>query len=296
MSVRVSYSGRLDGSLTDIHQSLARGVWTARRNHFRELAQDSRCGLLAVGHYRDRSRRSQRSVTLGESVPTIFGELLHIDQAASERFAAAWMYLYHHALLVDDITDGHVDVRSPLVAMVERTYSQALERWRACDGLSGELEGLFARYYAEQMWAGAQPIGAEESLGRRAALTKFYVAVLSSYRLGRTLLPHEEAGLETICAGFQILDDVTDRAEDTTAERAQMPTRLLGLAGDRCARRLYWEGTRAATLLTTGVELLEVARESYLARFVLDYGLRIEHALRSSRGKRGEIALPRAAN
>lgn len=285
-------------SIVDIHQRLAGDVYDARRNYINDAAGRPGLGIPVVAHLRVRLRRSRLPVSLGESVPTIFGDLLQIRGQHANRYALAWMYLYHHSLLVDDLTDGHADSDTSNASTAAYLLDRALQLWSSCGGLTGSLVTAFERYYAEQMTAGAEPVGAVDSLGRRGALVKYFATVVTTETQGRLLSENEERGVESILAGFQLLDDVTDYEEDRPRDRADQdcPTREDAARDElRCVRVA---GERSALLLNDGLGLIAAPDTSDLARFVGNYIDRIRDGLDRAARKEGDgqPLLPLASN
>jgi len=298
MKSAFSHSRREPGSIDDIQRKLAEDVQIARRLYIADISERAGLGIAAVANFRARLRRSRLPISLGESVPTIFANLRPVAPRDAARLSHAWMYLYHHLLLVDDITDGQAKADDSTASMAARLLDRALELWRSCGGLTGSLDSVFTQYYREQIAAGEQPVGAEDYLGRRGALVKYFAAVLTSHSQGRMLSSTEEHGMEAILAGFQILDDVTDRQEDGRSASATALADSSRSTSDGDLAPLKIIGERAARLLSEGVELMVAHENSYLARFVWDFVVKINDAVsqREVLVGRSDAALPLASN
>jgi hypothetical protein len=281
--IALSSTSRPSTSIDDIQQRLVEDVRIARRHYLADIANHRGLGDPAIAHFLSRLKRSRLAVSLGESVPTIFCNLLQTSGRNAARFTEAWMYLYHHSLLVDDMSDGHAETTGQNASTAAYLLDRALDLWKSCGGFTGEMIDVFLNYYEEQIAAGEQPIGAHHAIGHRGALVKYFVSVLTVHRSGRLLSSAEERGIEAILGGFQILDDVTDRHEDQSANTNFVDLRIAG--------------KRAANLLSEGLDLVQAEESSDLARFVGNYIERIHEAVsRPSCVPGNRPSLPMASN
>lgn len=214
---------------------------------------------------------------LGEAAPYLFWDRYASSDVPYEKVTDAWLLLYHHALLVDDLMDGHTDNSPATRDIAARLLQKALGAWggRDLDGLSGQLGVAFARFYEEQMRAGRTPIGDAASLGHRAALVKYLVSILKVHSAGKLLDGNEERAIECLLAGFQILDDVTDITEDRYEPSGPLHEELVIVAGDQASR-----------LLRTGLTNWAVPEHADLRTFVEQYANAVDVAVRMLRRPR----------
>jgi hypothetical protein len=274
----------------DLAHRLFEEVSQARRSYALALVEGGE--FAGLGHYRQRLARSATHITLGEAAPYLFLQNYATNDVPYQKVTEAWLLLYHHALVVDDLADGHAQNSPATRDMAARLLERALNAWggRDLDGLSGQLGIAFTRFYEEQMRAGRSPIGDVASLGHRAALVKYLAMILKVHCSGQLLDETEERAIECLLAGFQILDDVTDRAEDGHESGEPPQEELVAVVGDR-----------ASHLLRTGLINLAVPEHSDLRIFVERYADAVDAAVRTIRRPRlhpadRRTALPVASN
>lgn len=278
-----------DGNRSNLQTRLAAAIAQARQCHFAALIEDR--DFAALRHYRERLGRSGTSIMLGEAVPYLFSEGYPSNDMPYEKATKAWFLLYHHALVVDDLTDGHVEDSPATRALAARLLEKTLGAWRDYDlgGMRNGLREVFDRYYAEQVRAGRSPIGDAASLGHRGALVKYFVAVFKMHATGTLLNGTEERAIESLLAGFQILDDVTDCVEDGR-ERSSSHHESVITAGEQ-----------ASEYLRRGLTLLAVPESADLRIFVEQYADAVDAAVKAvrqpqRRSREPRTALPLASN
>ncbi|HSY49521.1 MAG TPA: hypothetical protein VLC46_11965 [Thermoanaerobaculia bacterium] len=283
-----------DFDALNLARRLVTAASSARQRYMAEVASDGQLGLPAVLNYRQRMKRSGLGFTLGEAAPLVFWQLYPIPGRSVEALAHAWAYLYHHALVLDDLTDGDLSDTRAHHSLSAALLDRSMIVWHeTMDGFAGGLDSAFGRYYAEQIAAGNSPVGDAESLGHRSALVKYLLAVLLAHGTGEIITRTHEEAVESLLAGFQILDDVTDRQED----------RAHGAASILVDEEPVITGGRAAALLRRGLALLAAPDSAHIAIFVNGYIRAIDDAVgrfmpeTSGTRRPGQIIiLPKASN
>lgn len=180
-----------------------------------------------VSHREDRFERACGRPMLGEYAIDIFSDLLHLGEASKARAEIPWLLLYEHALLIDDLLDG-----PSKQCGYDLILSQVLldKAHRAISTLVGDGDivlRLFERYRMESWTAMIQEmewsqgkreeVGSEEALllqGRKSALAKFCATLLRYADRGEILTQEQERGIDALCSGIQLLDDLADCHED----------------------------------------------------------------------------------
>jgi hypothetical protein len=128
------------------------------------------------------------------------------------------------------------------------------------------------------------------NLGRKSALVKFCAATLSLESRGHALCPDEDTAFDSLCAGVQLLDDLTDFHEDYEHHNYSLPLRSAflwlvsrvrdttyaetRLTSDELIALVALSGSFSATVelaqqcITTGTERLNISTESNVGRYL----------------------------
>lgn len=183
----------------------------------------------AKQHYIDRLVRSDGRHMLGEYVPHFLGDILDIPSEIIERFTIPWFTLYHHSLLLDDIVDlpnlfgpEHILLSQILLQDFLLSAQPWFSRYPG-------LVKLFHGYQSESFLATFSELQGDFELydpinmGRKAALVKFCAAVMNFDAVGFAISEQEETSFDKLCAGIQLLDDLTDCTEDYSGLRFNYP-------------------------------------------------------------------------
>jgi hypothetical protein len=192
-------------------------------------------------HYLERVVRAESRQMLGEYAPFLLADVLRVsDESVVRQIAVPWLVVYEHALLVDDMVDGKSPHRAERLLASQLLYDDFLDTWRNWFVQCPELWQVFRRYHAQATSSALLELTEEPdsyirtrrladgssrhiAMGRKAALVKFCGATLLSVYNGKVLSRKEEAGIDNICAGIQLLDDLSDCVEDRNEGRFSYP-------------------------------------------------------------------------
>lgn len=194
-------------------------------------------------HYLERVVRAESRQMLGEYAPFLLGDVLRVsDESVVRRIAVPWLVVYEHALLIDDIVDGKRPHWGERLLASQLLYDDFLNTWKNWFVERPELWQAFRQYHAQATSSALLELTAHtdihaqtESLaarggrsrhmemGRKAALVKFCGTALLSVYCGRVLSTVEEVGIDKLCAGIQLLDDLCDCVEDHNEGRFSYP-------------------------------------------------------------------------
>lgn len=260
-------------------------------------------------HYLERIVRAGDRHMLGEYGPFLLADVLRVPQKAATSIVIPWLVLYEHTLLVDDIVDVKGSSWAQDVLLSQILFDDFVSLWQERFFECPNLWQAFRTYHTEGVSAALKEM--EQSLdatpeprhdvngdcdehlimGRKAALVKFCAAALSIEFRGRLLNPIEEGGIDKICAGIQLLDDLSDCAEDYKEGRDAFILRIAfdkirghhdfnfvvrnDLSEDELISFLILSGatTHVAKLachyLTSGLAALDVMPDSATGRYLL---------------------------
>jgi hypothetical protein len=199
---------------------------------------------MAKKHYVARLVRAEDRHMLGEYAPFLLADVLQIPSEAVSEIVIPWLVLYEHTLLVDDLVDITGHSWSQEVLLTQILFDDFVSLWRDRFTRYPDLWQVFCRYHTEGVAAALEelnqsadipPVQVSNSaleisdshivMGRKAALVKFCGAALSVETKGRFLNSGEESGIDKLCAGIQLLDDLSDSVEDHEEQRYTYPIR-----------------------------------------------------------------------
>ncbi len=176
-------------------------------------------------HFNSRLTRSRGRPMLGEYAPFMLCEVLQVSPTRVEEISFPWLMLYEAAMLADDLADSQLDDTPRGIYLLQLTLTEAVLAWRPiCDQfpfLWDEL-GRFQRQAVTAAYAELEGSpcdiagGADEHFvhGRKNALAKYCGSALSALERKRPLTVTEDCGLDNLCSGVQLLDDITDSWSD----------------------------------------------------------------------------------
>lgn len=183
------------------------------------------CNTLAR-HYEERLKRADGNPMLGEYAVFLLGDLLAIDPSVVQLFSFPWLLMYEHCLLLDDLLDeSRTYWKHELLLSQLLSESSQNEYCKLLGGHKSILE-IFGKYRIQSINAmlfeiGGFPSGSDHfnndrilKQGRKASLLKFCGAAMMLYEKNRCLSQQEEFAIDCLCAGVQLLDDLTDSSED----------------------------------------------------------------------------------
>jgi hypothetical protein len=179
-----------------------------------------------IEHYSDRIKRANGQSRLGEQAVSIFSDLLSISKKSSMIVETPWLLLYEHALLIDDLLDVKGNQQSYDIILSQILLDKAYRKIIAIVDSNDVILQLFESYRQESWAAMVQEIEWSErrsipksntiliQQGRKAALAKFCATLLFYVEKKSILTSKQEKGIDLLCSGIQMLDDLDDFLED----------------------------------------------------------------------------------
>lgn len=232
---------------------------------------------IVKDHYIARVVRAEDRYMLGEYAPFFLADLFQISASLPERISIPWLTLYEHSLLVDDIVDITERNWPQQLFASQLLFDDVLSLWRERFHKYPDLWRSFCKYHEEGISAASMELMSGEdlpqaslglsdihiSMGRKAALVKFCAATFSIEERGRVLTSIEESAIDKLCAGVQLLDDLSDCVEDYKNDRYTYPLNL-------AFRRLQLSDSVATTYLLNSDQVLFAVMVSGAASHVAD--------------------------
>lgn len=264
------------------------GVIRARRRLLRHLESlPEPFDSLAVKFYQERLRRAGHRPMLGEYAPFLLRQVFGASQGTVEAICLPWFVLYAYTLSLDDVLDRIEDASPVDVILSQVLLDSALLLWKPRFDSHGDLWDMFLQYRTEsavaivgeatasRAWLQSAPNLSQSRhilMGQKAALVKLLAVSLSLDSRSRLLNSEENTGIDNVCAGIQLLDDITDYLEDYHARHYTYPL-CLSLrwlyAKPRlhrlCHRSLKDEEIRAVVTLSGSITHIAVAVGRHLA-------------------------------
>jgi hypothetical protein len=227
----------------EVLEPVARRLLTLRANFFDCMGTlPEPFGSTIKDHYVERLVRSEDRHMLGEYAPALLAQLLDIPEDPSDGITVQWLALYECSLLFDDVVDNAGSRRAEWALCAQFLYDYCLFGWEPYFEQYPGLRTKFGEYHAQAIaaalfeiqqsehWCVRNPVDAlpemQAAMGRKAALVKFCGAVLSLQFKRRLLDSVEEEGIDSLCAGIQLLDDLTDSVEDNKSGHDNYVVRL----------------------------------------------------------------------
>ncbi|MCJ7602282.1 MAG: hypothetical protein MUO63_12405 [Desulfobulbaceae bacterium] len=176
-------------------------------------------------HFQRRLQKANDQLMLGELAIFIFSDLLSIPATYRDEIAFPWLLLYEHALVMDDILDKNIESSHNLIlsqVLLDKANSAFNELFQH----NPSVLRSFEKYRLESMVAMMQEIEWSKGTvtpnrqniflqqGRKAALAKFCAAALQFQSQKNILEPKQEAGIDFLLSGIQLLDDFDDWYDD----------------------------------------------------------------------------------
>jgi hypothetical protein len=196
----------------------------------------------AKQHYLTRLVRAEDRHMLGEYAPFLLSDVLRIPDKALSDIIIPWLVIYQHNLLVDDIVDVKGQLISEEILLSQVLFDNFVSLWRNRFSKHPDLWQLFSKYHGEWILATFKELRKSSeisaplvhdsiewatdyhlTMGHKSALVKFCAAALSIEYKGRFLSPGEEIAFDKLCAGIQLLDDLSDSIEDYREKRYTYP-------------------------------------------------------------------------
>lgn len=212
------------------------------RQQFHKFAwkQSPELAKTIINHYNERLVRAGSTLMIGEYVPFILGDLFSISMASIQKVAFPWFLMYQYSLLIDDLLDQtrknwKLELLSSQV-LLDASFKEF------SNNNNNEIFSLFEKYRNESVNGmicefnhskndAINPTKETVShlimQGRKAALAKFCVTYMISIDKHREIKKNEERILDNICAGVQLLDDLTDYSEDYYENRINITLSIM---------------------------------------------------------------------
>lgn len=203
------------------------------RNQFDVFAKslNSELGTTLINHFNERIERADETLMLGEYAPFIFGNLFSISNASINKVAFPWFLMYEYSLLLDDLLDKKRDNWQLELLSSQILLDNSFKNFFLAINDQIEIFDSFKKYRKESIeamvheltYSNMKSIGSNVIIqGRKAALVKFCVSYMISIDKNRKISEFEENILDDICAGIQLLDDLTDFMEDHSEGRLNL--------------------------------------------------------------------------
>lgn len=182
---------------------------------------------ILLAHYNDRLIKAGDNPMLGEYAPFMLGDLLSINEKFVDQLSFPWFLLYEYSLLLDDLLDNKSrdDWKYELlVSQILLDYSVGC--FKIIFGQDQYISSSFDNYRKESVES--MLVEMSKSLimkseisdqaildqGRKAAFVKFCATTMVYLDKRRELSRNEQSGIDALCCGIQLLDDVHDVIED----------------------------------------------------------------------------------
>jgi len=187
-----------------------------------------------INHFKERVKRADGTLMLGEYAPFILGNLFSISIESINKVAFPWFLMYEYSLLLDDLIDKkRKDWQNELLSsqlVLDKSYREFFvsinNRNQLFDSLEKYRNQSVKSMLCEKEWSETGYIAnLDNSIilqGRKASLVKFCVSYMFNLETNRVITSKEEEVLDNICAGIQLLDDLTDFHEDFSESRINL--------------------------------------------------------------------------
>lgn len=184
-----------------------------------------------INHFNERLKRANNTLMLGEYAPFILGNLFSVSELTINRVAFPWFLMYEYSLLLDDLMDKKrenwqlelLSSQALLDSSFKEFITLANNRFNIFKSFDKYRDEAFDGMVNELKWSKNNSINNIKSSaiiqGRKAALVKFCVSYMIDIDQNRNISKDEECILDNICAGIQLLDDLTDFMEDHNEAR-----------------------------------------------------------------------------
>lgn len=181
---------------------------------------------ILKNHFKERLNRLENVPMLGEYSVLVFGELFSISKKIIQENLLPWFLLYEYSLLLDDLLDKkRLNWELELLAsqiVLDKSLSEYL-KVIGNNELAFKTFEKFRRQSVDSMiyeilWSKNRLVNSTDISvniqGQKASLLKFCITSLITRKDNRLLSIDEEKSLNDLCAGIQLLDDLTDIFED----------------------------------------------------------------------------------
>jgi hypothetical protein len=195
------------------------------RNQFYDFAKNlnSELGTILINHFNERIKRANETLMLGEYAPFIFGDLFKISYESINKVAFTWFLMYEYSLLLDDLLDKERENWKLELLSSQILLDNSFKKFFLAINNQIDIYNSFEKYRKESIDAMISELKCSNMKsirsnviiqGRKAALVKFCVSYMINIDKKREISEEEESILDNICAGIQLLDDLTDFMED----------------------------------------------------------------------------------
>lgn len=186
---------------------------------------------ILINHYKERLGCAEDRPMLGEYAAFMVGDLFSIKPQIVDQLAFPWLLLYEYSLLLDDLLDKSRSRRVHELLLTQILLESSLTRYRSLLGDNSLLWAVYDSYRQQSTNGILHEIewstnvsrmcdnGVIIEQGRKSAIVKFCATSIVYFDKKRLLSSREEEGIDHLCAGIQLLDDLTDVFEDHKAGR-----------------------------------------------------------------------------
>lgn len=212
---------------TDFLSLLSIGVEKSRAN-LKEYGKSLPVSLKSAleSHFHERLKRSENRPIFGEYAPYFLGSVLQARPKTVNSVSKAWILMYEHTLLIDDLVDKVRKDRSNELILSNILLDSSMSEFQSILGRQELVWQAYRKYRFEWLTAMATEIDVKRNIddasldailllqGQKSAIVKFCATSLIFLEEQRLLSPIEEKGLDAACIAVQLLDDLADVAED----------------------------------------------------------------------------------
>jgi hypothetical protein len=195
------------------------------RDQFYVFAKNlnSELSIILINHFNERINRTDETLMLGEYAPFILGDLFEISNESINKVAFPWFLMYEYSLLLDDLLDKQRENWQLELLSSQILLDASFKKFFLAINNQIDIYNSFEKYRKESIDAIISELKCSNMKsiksnviiqGRKAALVKFCVSYMINIDKKRKISEEEESILDNICAGIQLLDDLTDFMED----------------------------------------------------------------------------------
>lgn len=182
-------------------------------------------------HSRERQVSTRGAPAFGEMATFLIADLMSVPTAVARELGLAWTLLYEYALLIDDLVDRTDGDRAGRLLLSQLLLNRAVGEYESL--LAGQrlLPRSFLGHHREWLEGMAFELAcstkasmppwdaAVKRQGEKAAIVKVAAAALTYRAENRDLTEDEVSGVDHLCRGVQLLDDLGDLWEDYRGRR-----------------------------------------------------------------------------
>lgn len=181
---------------------------------------------ILINHFNERLKKANGTPMLGEYTVYVLGDIFSISEEIIEENSFPWFILYEYSLLLDDLLDKNRSNWQLELLTSQLLLDKSFKEYIKVIKNNKYIVETFDLYRNQSInsmiyelnWSKKDMIKETNKAlniqGRKSALMKFCVSCLVMKEKDRMLNEIEEKSLDNLCAGIQLLDDLTDVLED----------------------------------------------------------------------------------